>query len=193
MKKHILIIMGSPRTGGNTDTIAEILVNSICEEVDVEKINLSQFQFRGCRGCRKCFSDGICKIHDDMKKIYPLIEKADGFILISPTYNYNITAEMKAFIDRLFCFYDFSNKGGWTSRLGDKRKALIFGLCAGSSKEDMGFTLEAMERPLEALGIQIIKTIPYFNTRLKPVWENEEFIGELNIIGKEFANLVSAL
>lgn len=190
MEKFILVIMGSPRTEGNTNTIAEILVNSIQEEVDVEKIILSQFQFKGCRGCRKCFNDGICKTHDDMKKLYPLVEKANGLIFISPTYNYNITAEMKAFIDRLFCFYDFTNKGGWTSRLGEKRKALIFGLCAGGSKEDMGFTLEAIERPIDALGIQIIKTVPYFNTRLKPVWKNKEFVEELNTIGKEFVHVL---
>ncbi len=36
-----------------------------------------------------------------------------------------------------------------------------------------------------------MKTIPYFNIRLKTVWENEEFIKELNIIGKEFAHVIS--
>ena len=77
MGKHILIIMGSPRMEGNSNKIAEILVNSIQGKVDVEKINLSKFQFKGCQGCRKCFSDGICKVHDDMKEIYPLVEKAE--------------------------------------------------------------------------------------------------------------------
>ena len=47
---------------------------------------------------------------DGMSLLYPKIIDARGLVLVSPTHNYNITAIMKAFIDRLYCFYNFDNK-----------------------------------------------------------------------------------
>ncbi|MFC2004247.1 NAD(P)H-dependent oxidoreductase [Chloroflexota bacterium] len=49
-------------------------------------------------------------------------------VLISPVYSYNVTALMKAFIDRLYSFYNFSDErpGYWSSQLADQgRKAII--------------------------------------------------------------------
>ena len=100
-----------------------------------------------------------------MSLLYPDILECRGMILVSPTHNYNITAWMKAFIDRLYCFYDFNNNRprGWTSRLaGQGRKAVIAAVCEQENKGDMGFTLEAMRFPLEALGYEIIGELPVF-------------------------------
>ena len=72
---------------------------------------------------------------------------------------------MKAFIDRLYCFYDFDNNcpRGWSSRLAEqKRKAAIVAICEQADKKDMGFTLEAMRLPLEALGYEIVDELAIF-------------------------------
>lgn len=94
-----------------------------------------------------------------MSLIYPGILESQGLILVSPTHNYNVTAWMKAIIDRLYCFYNFDDKRprGWSSRLaGQGRKAVLAAICEQKNKDDMGFTLDAMRLPLEALGYEII-------------------------------------
>lgn len=93
-----------------------------------------------------------------MSLLYKEILLSKGLVVVSPTHNYNITSWMKAFIDRLYCFYNFKNDRprSWSSQLtGQKRKAIIAAICEQENKEDMGFTMEAMKQPLAALGFDI--------------------------------------
>ncbi|MFO8009412.1 MAG: hypothetical protein R6U89_01225 [Dehalococcoidia bacterium] len=74
-------------------------------------------------------------------------------------HHYNVTAIMKAFIDRLYCFYVFSPQrpDTWYSKLADKgRKAALAAVGEQNDRKDMGFTLEAMRLPLEALGYEVV-------------------------------------
>jgi multimeric flavodoxin WrbA len=94
-----------------------------------------------------------------MHLLYPKVIESQGMVLVCPTHNYNVTAWMKAFIDRLYCLYIFDNNRprGWTSRLGGQnRKAVIAAVCEQEDKKDMGFTLEAMRLPMEALGYEVV-------------------------------------
>lgn len=114
MTKKIVAVMGSPNIGRNTDSMVTATVRGMREAgAEVMEVRLRDYTFRGCQSCGGCLRDGICKQNDDMQKIYPLIQYSDGLVLASPTYNYNITAEMKAFVDRLFCYYDFAGPSGW--------------------------------------------------------------------------------
>ena len=83
-------------------------------------------------------------------------------MLISPVHNYNITAWTKAFIDRLCCFYEFEETlpRQWSSNLaGQGRKGVIAAIAEQESMHDMGFALEAMRFPLEAMGYEIVSEI----------------------------------
>ena len=94
-----------------------------------------------------------------MSLLYNEIISSKGIILVSPTHNYNVTSWMKGFIDRLYCFYNFENNRprSWSSQLsGQNRKAVIAAICEQENQEDMGFTIDAMKKPLEALGYEII-------------------------------------
>jgi multimeric flavodoxin WrbA len=110
--------------------------------------------------CERCRKDRACTgLHDGMQLIYPRVLASQGLILVSPTHNYNITAWMKAFIDRLYCFYIFENTRprAWASRLAHQgRKAAIVAICEQDDPRDMGWPLEAMRLPLEALGFEIV-------------------------------------
>ncbi len=101
-------------------------------------------------------------LNDGMNLLYPKILESRGMVPVSPVHNYNITAWMKEFIDRLYCFYDFNNERPrtWSGRLaGQERKAVIGAVAEQEDKRDMGFTLEAMRMPLEALGFEILEEI----------------------------------
>jgi multimeric flavodoxin WrbA len=98
-----------------------------------------------------------------MELLYPEIEECKGLILGSPTYNYNITSDMKTFIDRLYPYYNFTNDRPrqYSSKLADQgRKAIVFSVCEQSDIKEMGFALEAMEMPLEALGYEVVEKFP---------------------------------
>ena len=85
-----------------------MLVNLALEEIkaqgiETEMVQLSGVPLRGCVACYQCFEkkDKRCAVTGDAMNGY--IEKmveADGIILASPTYFADITAELKALIDR---------------------------------------------------------------------------------------------
>lgn len=100
----VIAINGSARRDGNT----AILINSVFGElnkagIETEMVQLSGKKIKGCIACFKCWEnkDRRCAIKDDY--INECIEKmagADGIILGSPTYFADVSAELKAVIDR---------------------------------------------------------------------------------------------
>jgi len=127
---------------------------------EASAVSLSEYVIAGCVGCERCRRDLTCtRFNDGMTLLYPRIVEADALVLGSPVYHYNVTSQMKAFIDRLYCFYDFEypRPGPWRSRLsGQGRAALVVAVAEQRDLSDAGFTLEAMRRPLEALGYKVM-------------------------------------
>ena len=166
-QNRILGIGGSPRKGGNSDTLLRsMLAGARKHNVEAHGAHLRDVCFQGCVGCERCRKDKICTgLTDGMSFIYPDILESRGLVLVSPTHNYNVTAWMKAFIDRLYCFYNFDRQcpRGWSSRLaGQGRKAVIGAICEQVDERDMGFTVEAMRLPLEALGYEVVGVLSVF-------------------------------
>ncbi len=157
-------VEGSPRRNGNSHKLLEaILPKSFSCGERVEHVHLRDYRYDPCIGCERCRKDKICtQLNDGMTLLYPKLLEAKGLVLVSPVHNYNVTAWMKAFIDRLYCFYDFDDNRprGWASRLaGQGRKAVIAAIGEQADRRDMGFALEAMRMPLEALGFEIVAEI----------------------------------
>jgi multimeric flavodoxin WrbA len=164
---RVLAIGGSPRRGGNSDVLLRQIISGVDKyQLDSAILQLRDVQYQGCIGCERCRKDKICTgLQDGMSFIYKDILACQGLVLVCPTHNYNVTAWMKAFIDRLYCFYNFANSRPrqWSSALaGQGRKAVIAAICEQENVEDMGFTLEAMRLPLEALGYEVVGQLPVF-------------------------------
>lgn len=162
---RVLGVEGSPRKGGNSHLLLEsILDGAATAGSPVHNAHLRDYRYEPCVGCEKCRRDKICtRFNDGMTLLYPELMRSRGLVLISPVHNYNITAWTKAFIDRLYCFYEFENTlpRRWSSNLsGQGRKAVIAAIAEQESKHDMGFALEAMRLPLEAMGYEIVSEIP---------------------------------
>jgi len=108
---NILALVGSPRVGGNTD----FLVDQALEEsarlgAQTEKIILSQYTVAPCLGHDDCGSFESCTQKDDTSWILDKLCEADGVILATPVYYYNIAAQLKAFIDRNYFLYKHDRK-----------------------------------------------------------------------------------
>ncbi len=184
---------GSPRKNGNSDLLLKTIISGVADEnLPADCWNLTEFQFSGCIGCEQCRKTKICTgLKDGMSLIYPELLSSKGLVLVSPTHNYNITAWMKAFIDRLYCFYNFEqgNRHNWSSQLSHQgRKAVVAAICEQESAEDMGFTLEAMKLPLEALGFEVVGELAVLNVFDKAkVREQEQIMNDACALGQKLA------
>ena len=163
----VLGISGSPRKNGNSDLLLKAILSGVAQEnITTHSLSLTDMQFQGCIGCERCRKDKMCTgLIDGMSLLYQQVILSKGLVLVSPTHNYNVTAWMKAFIDRLYCFYNFENDvpRSWSSQLANQgRKAVIVAVCEQENEYDMGFTIDAMKRPLQALGYDIVGELPVF-------------------------------
>lgn len=194
----ILGISGSPRSDGNSDILLEhVIKGARQEQVLTKTCHLREYHYQGCIGCEKCRKDNVCTgLKDGMSLLYPEVSGARGLVLVCPTHNYNVTAWMKAFIDRLYCYYIFNNNRprGWHSKLeGQGRKAAIVAVCEQVNKGDMGFTIEAMRLPLEALGYEIVGELAVYGIfdrgRVK---KDQDVLSKATALGNDLArSLVS--
>ena len=100
----VLAIIGSPQKKGNSYKVTKQLEEKMKElgEIEFSYLFLKDANLEPCRGCFTCISRGedLCPIKDDRDKILEKMVAADGLILVSPAYYYNVTALMKNFIDR---------------------------------------------------------------------------------------------
>ena len=101
---NVIAFNGSARKDGNTAILINHVLTELQEEgISTEFIQLAGSNIHGCRACMKCLEniDKRCVMKDDPLNEYigKMIE-ADGIILGSPTYFTDVSAEMKALIDR---------------------------------------------------------------------------------------------
>ena len=103
--KEIILFNGSPHQQGNTKIALDIVAAALKEHhIKTEIIQLGGTNIRPCKGCRACIKNKNkrCVITGDAVNAY--IERmidADGIVIGSPVYTSNVTAEVKAFIDRV--------------------------------------------------------------------------------------------
>jgi multimeric flavodoxin WrbA len=99
-----IAINGSPRKGGNTETLLREALKPLAEAGwETDLIQVGGAAIRGCRACYQCFKarNSRCGLESDPFNGY--LEKmlqADALLLGSPTYFTDVSAELKALIDR---------------------------------------------------------------------------------------------
>ena len=107
----ILAIVGSPRLKGNTNYLVEQALEEAAKlGAQTEKLVLSQYKVNPCLGHDDCASFDSCRQKDDTGWILDRFCEADGVILATPVYYYNVSAQMKAFIDRNYFLYKHDRK-----------------------------------------------------------------------------------
>ncbi len=100
----VIAFNGSARKDGNTAILLKYALSELENEgIQTEMIQLAGKPVRGCLACYKCFEkkDQRCSNTSDI--VNECIEKiieADGVIMGSPTYFSDVSAELKALIDR---------------------------------------------------------------------------------------------
>jgi multimeric flavodoxin WrbA len=101
----VVAINGSPRKEGNTYLLLKTVMNELeAEGIETELIQLADGPpLQGCIACYQCAQrkNMKCAIESDqLNEHFAKIQSADGLLLGSPVYFSDVTAGMKAFIER---------------------------------------------------------------------------------------------
>lgn len=133
----VLTFNGSPRKGGNTHILLETVLKGVTEAGGrAEVIVLNDLQFRPCQNCGGCDKTGVCILKDDLTPFYKKIVAAKRIIIASPIYFYGVSAQTKAFIDRMQALWSrkrlMKEKGKW--RDDPDRKGLFLSVAATRGK-----------------------------------------------------------
>lgn len=125
----VLGISGSPRAG-STDFIVKDALNHA--QTKFEGVETEYFSAKGktinfCIHCDYCLREKKGCVHkDDMNELYPLMTKANAFVIGSPVYQNNISGQLKTILDRTRALVAanpkvFQNKLGMAIAVGGDR------------------------------------------------------------------------
>jgi multimeric flavodoxin WrbA len=101
---RVIALNGSARKDGNTAILLNLALGQLqAENIETEMIQLAGERISGCIACYQCQKnqDGKCVIQSDRVNEYiQKMREAEGILLGSPTYIANITASLKAILER---------------------------------------------------------------------------------------------
>lgn len=116
MSKRMIIVTGSPRKNGNTNTVANWVAEAgraqgaYVEVVDAAGLHIHG---HGCTACMKCqTSDKYeCAIQDEVSPVIAMIPSFDVVVFATPIYWVGPSAQLKIFLDRTFSLTKSSPQG----------------------------------------------------------------------------------
>jgi multimeric flavodoxin WrbA len=107
----VVAVVGSPRPEGNTSWAVDVALAELERRgVHAEKLMLCDYRIYPCLGHDDCVSLPACPLEDDAPGILQRVYAADGLILATPVYYEDVSAQMKAFIDRNYRPYELQQR-----------------------------------------------------------------------------------
>jgi multimeric flavodoxin WrbA len=185
--KDVVIIFGSPRKDGNTHILVDEARKGLTDAgIHSEVFYLNGMNIKGCQACYYCKRNNVseCALKDDMQKIYEAIKDADGIIVASPIYFGGVTAQTKAWLDRLFPFINM-NVGSLMPK--GKKAAFIF-TQNQPGQELFASQIDLFKMMVDFIGFEIKGTLLACNLDkgYKPmVSENKEIMARAHDLGRE--------
>jgi len=160
------MICGSRRNNGNTNAI----LKEFDKQLSSEKIpgyknkcyNVARMNIHPCKSCLSCAKKDKCVVRDDFQKIADKMLKSDLIILGSPVYFSDVSASLKAFIDRTFSL--------WHKKMLKGKKVILIATCAESGT---GHTIDTMRHFAREHEMDIIGTIEGISEEKGKVLKNE--------------------
>lgn len=148
---NILVITGSAHRHGSTALLADKFIEGASEAGhNVSRFDAAFKKVHPCIACEMCHTDGRCVFKDDIQELNPLLLGADAVVFVTPTYYYNMNAQIRAVIDRFYA-HD-------SDLHGRKKTALLLAMADTGMKSAEG-ALASFEGMANYLGWDIAGTI----------------------------------
>lgn len=133
----MVAIVGSPRRRGNTAALVGAALTELeARGAACETISLSSAAIAPCLAHDDCGERDACVLRDDAGSILERVFAADCLILATPVYYENVSAQMKAFMDRSLFRY----------RHDEWLRAAAIGLVVVTAETGLDDTFAALRR-----------------------------------------------
>ena len=143
-KMKILVLTGSPRKNGNSNTLAEHFINGAKEAGhEVTRFDAASSKVHPCIACNKCGMNGPCMFKEDFEVVREHIIPADLVAFATPMYYFGISAQLKTVIDRFYAI---------NGEIHIPKKAVLMMTYANNSPRNESPILTYYEVLLEYLG-----------------------------------------
>ena len=143
-KMKILVITGSPRKNGNSNTLAEYFIKGAKESGhEVVRFDAAFKEVHPCIACNRCGMNGPCVFKDDFEFVRRHIADAGLVAFATPMYYFGISAQIKAVIDRFYAI---------NGQIHVPKKAVLMMTYADNSKKKENAIISHYEVLLDYLG-----------------------------------------
>jgi len=189
----IIAVYGSPRRGGNTDTLLNRFLEGVssCEMLDqdnarIEKIFTSNLKISSCRGCGNCSKTGECIIQDEMQALYTKLVDCDFLAVASPVFFTTVSGYLKAFIDRFQRFWALKYELKRKIIFKENRKGILISTAGSEPKDIFNCTKKVMRAFFDVIYIEYLCDFLFNNTDQKDdILKNREALREIFDFGRK--------
>lgn len=181
--KKILLVNASPRKGGNSDTVTQLLADDL-KGCQATIFHMREKKCNPCLACGACQNKDtqMCVQNDAIQTLLPLIDDCDGIVLATPIYNQQISSQAKLFIERWYPFFHVDHKlMSNTSKYG-KKGAMV--CCCWGSPVDIttryaNWTLQGFSQ----IGVEHTKALIFSQIPGKgDILKNERFMQQIHML-----------
>jgi multimeric flavodoxin WrbA len=143
-------IVGSPRRGGNTESLVDEVLHG-AEEAGAltEKVILNELDISPCQACDACGKTGGCVQRDDMPALLEQMQRSQVWVLGTPVYWWGPTAQFKAFLDRWY----------GAKRVRFERRRVILAIPLGGGASLARHTVGMLTDALDYLRTELVATV----------------------------------
>ena len=101
----IAVLNGSPRKENTSAMVDAFAEGARSAGHEVEILHVGKMKIAGCLACEYCHGkgEGKCVQKDDMEKVIPAYAESDMVVFASPIYYFDVTAQLSAAIQRMYC------------------------------------------------------------------------------------------
>lgn len=141
-KRLLVALNGSPVRGSSVDLLLEeVCAGTRAAGGEAEHVRCNELTVKSCQACGPEPTTGYCIFHDDMDRIYALLERAHAVAVGSPVYFDAVSAQLKLVMDRCNCVTPLAHAsdGGWTfkPRWARTRRGIFVTACSSRHRYDL--------------------------------------------------------
>ena len=132
----VLGLKGSPRKKGNTNYLISAFMDAVEKSgAQTLTIDVTRKNIIPCKEYTVCEKKGFCPIDDDVKdEIYPLLRRAEVVVVASPIFFYNMSAQLKAVVDRCQMFWARKYRFKLKDPAANMRRGFLLSVAATKGK-----------------------------------------------------------
>ena len=183
----VLIFNGSPRKKGNTVTLIAEFTKALQEAgTEFEVINLNQMNINPCQFCNWCINNNalLCVQKDDMNDLYPKLLDAEKIVLATPIFWFNVSAQLKLFIDRLYALHGAE---GYAFTKKKFANILVYG-DANPDSSGVNNAIGSLNDMIKYMNSEIIGTVHGSAYKIGDAANNKQLLSDVYELGKKFTS-----